>query len=70
MKKNKLKRKLKIAKTALELYRGYMLDGKLYADIALNDMDKIDNEKYYSDSELRKQIRDNIRDILEKEFVS
>jgi hypothetical protein len=68
MKKRQLKRKLAIAKTALELYRGYVINGKLYADAALNDMDIIDNEKYYCNNELRKEIRKNIMDILTREF--
>jgi hypothetical protein len=68
MKKKQLKRKLAIAIKALEIYHGYMVDGKLYADEALNNMDIIDNEKFYCNSELRKEIRDNIYDILQREF--
>ena len=70
MKKIQLKRKLAIAKTALELYRGYKIDGRLYADAALNDMDIIDNEKFYSDDRLRKEITNDILNILKKELQS
>ena len=68
MKKKQLKRKLEVATEALIRYRGYMIDGVLYADKALNDMDIIDNEKYYCNNELRKEIRKNIMDILTREF--
>jgi hypothetical protein len=68
MKKKQLKRKLEVATEALIRYRGYMIDGVLYADKALNDMDIIDNEKFYYDVKLRKEIRKNIIDILEREF--
>ncbi len=68
MKKSELKRKLRIATTALELYRGYMINGKLYAAEALNDMDKIDNEKFYLTDELRKKIVNEIYDTMQREF--
>lgn len=71
MKKSQLKRKLAIATEALKLYKDYMIDGKKYAEEALEDMRRVDNDYvhlvYYND-EFRIEIRNNIRDILEREL--
>jgi hypothetical protein len=68
MKKKILKRQLEITKEALKLYRGYMIDGKRYADDALYKLYEIENEhnqKNYEKvhSEVVKTIIEVLKDV-------
>ncbi len=69
MKKRELKRKLEIATEALKLYRGYMINGILYADKALSEIDT----SYYThihiqnNDKLRKEIADYVLNIIKRE---
>jgi|WetSurSiteA1Bulk_404760.scaffolds.fasta_scaffold02782_16 hypothetical protein len=68
MKKRQLKRKLAIATEALKLYKGYMIDGRKYADEALIDMWIVDNEYVQNNNNrLRGTIVEVVVDTL-KEF--
>jgi len=68
MKKKVLKRKLKIALEALNIYRGFMIDDVLYADNALIKIWEVDNAYKQKDVKSTEEIEEIVLNVIKREF--